>query len=191
MKQTGCIIHDAENRNCDSNVIASAVGGCELCFQQIVFRYQGKLLSFISRRVKSQHDAEDILQDTFVQAYKNLKSFDDRWQFSTWIYTIANRLIVSFFRKQKASNISIEDNIPSPGNSQLDSIDANEQTKLFWKKISESLPDNQFAAIWLKYAGEMKVKQIAEVLDKSEANIKIILFRARNTIATLFADQKA
>ena len=191
MINAGCAIHDSQNLSCDSKVIDSAVAGCENCFQQIVIRYQDKLLSFILRRVKSQYDAEDILQDTFVQAYKNLATYDNRWQFSTWIYTIANRLIISFFRKNKINATTLEENSIATLETSFENIEIREQTNIFWEKLSDNLPDNQFSAIWLKYAGQMKVKQIAEILGKSEANIKIILFRARNSIANLFADQLA
>ena len=71
-------------------------------YKYIIERYEKKLLGYIRRILfVSKEDAEDILQDVFIKAYKNINSYDSKYSFSSWIYRIAHNESVSFLRKKK------------------------------------------------------------------------------------------
>ena len=72
-----------------------------------------RLLSFIRGRVRTAHDAEDILQETFIKAYQSLKSFQGKAKFSSWLYRIVYNTGISHLRKQDQGRISLDEtNIP-------------------------------------------------------------------------------
>jgi len=88
----------------DNTLIKLVKSGHSEIYDEIVKRYEKKLFSYIYRLVGNKEEAEDILQNVFVKAYKNIKTFDIERKFSSWIYRIAhneatNLLLFFFFRK--------------------------------------------------------------------------------------------
>ena len=75
----------------DEQLVDASLGGADHAFPELVGRYQERLLRFLLTRSVTRADAEDALQDTFINAFRYLASFDSRWRFSTWIYRIALR----------------------------------------------------------------------------------------------------
>jgi RNA polymerase sigma-70 factor (ECF subfamily) len=75
----------------DEELAAAAKDGSEPAFDELVARYQTRLLRFLLVRCNNRADAEDAIQDTFVNAWKYIHSYDARWRFSTWLYRIALR----------------------------------------------------------------------------------------------------
>jgi RNA polymerase sigma-70 factor (ECF subfamily) len=75
----------------DEQLVEATLEGSDGAFAELVQRYQDRLLRFLLTRSSSRADAEDAIQDTFINAYRYLASFDSRWRFSTWIYRIAIR----------------------------------------------------------------------------------------------------
>ena len=65
--------------------------GCAACFDELVRQFQSPLLHFLIRRLGSRQDAEDVLQETFLAAFRNLDRYQSTWRFSTWVFTIASR----------------------------------------------------------------------------------------------------
>ena len=154
--------------------------GCEASFAELVDRYGVRLNRFLCRRIARTHDAEDLVQETFARAYTNIHRYDPAWRFSTWLFTIARRLAVSHYRTSCR-----RDNLPEPAEHhtpQPPEILAARQTRRDLWQIAEQLPENQYHALWLKYAESMSIKQIATVLKKSNINVKVLLYRARTNL---------
>ena len=72
----------------DVEVITAFLGGEERAFQELVERYQGRLLNFVYRTVGDRERAEDLVQEVFVRVYRHLHRFDQEKKFSTWVYAI-------------------------------------------------------------------------------------------------------
>ena len=138
------------------------------------------LFNFIRHKTNSLQDAEDLIQDTFVKAYENIHRFDDSWKFSTWLFTIAARLASSHFRRQRPSRI-LED-IESGGIGPGQMMVKRESNECLWKMAAD-LTNNQYQALWLKYAQDMPIKEIAKVMRKTQVNMKVLLYRARINLA--------
>lgn len=160
--------------------------GCQASFGQLVERYAPRLLCFLKRRTSSIHDAEDLVQDTFVKALENIDKYHRMWRFSTWLFTIAARLATSHYRKrQPACELSKRGpNTMCPSLMLL----RQEERQSIWSRAME-LPENQYRVLWLKYAENMSVREIARVMGKSRANIKVLLYRSRMTLAERLQDQ--
>ena len=85
----------------DKTLVKQILNGKTELFTELVNRYYSKITSFIMKMNVSREDAEDLAQDVFVKVYNNLYKYDDRWQFSTWIFKVAiNTLRDSKKRKQ-------------------------------------------------------------------------------------------
>ena len=87
----------AENRQ----LAIAAQGGCIESFEALVEQFEKPLYRFLLTKTGNHHQAEDLVQDTFLITYRKLNRFNPAYPFSSWIFTIANRLAISYFRKQK------------------------------------------------------------------------------------------
>src|SRR4051794_35378927 len=102
MKQPSHSPEAAAERSAQACADCARARCCDACFESLVRRFQVPLLHYLLRRTASRADAEDLVQESFLAAYKNLASYDSRWRFSTWLFTIANRLATSAARKGRA-----------------------------------------------------------------------------------------
>lgn len=84
----------------DGDVVAAFLRGEERAFEEIVTRYQTRLLNFVYRTIGDREKAEDLVQDVFIRVYRHLHGFDRTRKFSTWIYTIAANLAKNELRNR-------------------------------------------------------------------------------------------
>lgn len=166
----------------DEQLMAMSVQGSPDDFDEIVRRYAPHLLRFIRAGVANLQDAEDIVQETFLRAYKKRAQFDTQRSLKCWLFTIAHRCRISFLRRQRtpdAETCSVADAAPSP----LAGLIQQQEMSRLWLKAA-SLPKNQFTALWLRYQEEMDVPQVARVMGKSRVHIRVLLHRARQSLAS-------
>ncbi len=166
----------------DEELARRAQGGCRDSFEELVRRFQVPLLQFL-RRWASREDAEDLVQDTFVRAYQNLRRYRPSRRFSTWLFTIARRLSINQQRRRRprANGRALEvaeDEALEPGT--LAAEQDNRQH--LWSRAAEVLTEPQMTATWLHYVEDMPVEQIARVLGRSQVAAKVTLFRARKKL---------
>ncbi|MHC4748986.1 MAG: RNA polymerase sigma factor [Planctomycetota bacterium] len=154
--------------------------GCHASFAELVERYAERLLHFLHYKTNNMHDAEDLVQDTFVKAYMNIHRYQNSWKFSTWLFTIAARLAISHYRS--AANGSSVGQTQSGNFKPVDVIEQKETRQSLWA-VARALSENQYQALWLRYAEDMSIKEISQVLRKSQVNVKVILYRARVNLA--------
>ena len=154
--------------------------GCEPYFAELAERYGVRLFHFLHHKTGNVQDAEDLVQDTFVKAYQNIHRYRCSWKFSTWLFTIARRLASSHYRSLRRSQTvaDVESGSPEPG----EIVTQEEARQNLWA-MARGLSSNQYQALWLKYAEDMSIKEIALVMRKSQVNVKVILYRARVNLA--------
>src|SRR5580700_1348490 len=93
--------HPSPRSSAEECADCARVHGCAACFEELVRRFQSPLLHFLIRRAGSHHDAEDLLQETFMIAHRKISDYRSSWRFSTWLFTIAHRLAVSKKRRRR------------------------------------------------------------------------------------------
>src|SRR3954470_5700278 len=98
--QTGPTIREQLRAMDDADVVTSFLGGEERAFQELVERYQTRLLNFIYRTIGDREKAEDLVQEVFIRVYRHLHRFDRSKKFSTWAYTIASNLAKNELRNR-------------------------------------------------------------------------------------------
>jgi RNA polymerase sigma-70 factor (ECF subfamily) len=164
-------------------LVGRAQNGSLPCFAELVKRFEGRLFNFVLRRVQSTQDAEDLVQDSFVRAWQRIGQYHPRWQFSTWLYTIAHRLAIAQRKRQRREARPADlDGVPAESDPGRPAADR-EQCRHIWALADRVLPETQRAALWLRYAEGLGTSEIARVLGKSRVGVRVMLFRARETLA--------
>ena len=162
--------------------------GCRASFAELVERFAPRLEVFLQRRAHDPQDAQDLVQDTFVKAYQNIERYRDSWRFSTWLYTIAARLAVSNRRKIVVRRRAERREACVP--SHREATDQHERRETLWA-LAETLPANQYRALWLKYSEDLSIKEIARTMRRSPVSVKVLLYRARVALAQRCRQQLA
>ena len=160
----------------DEELVAQAQTGSRRCFNELVRRYSHRLFYFLRPKVNTDEDTEDLVQETFLKAYRNINRFDSNYKFSTWLYTSAARLAISFYRKKRFNEgISVfNSSSPDPQEEMM----LEEDSKNLWN-IAQTLQANQYQALWLRYMEELSLKEIALVMKKTRVHVRVLLHRAR------------
>ncbi len=162
----------------ERQLIEDARTGSVGAFTQLVERYRDNLFRFLLTRCRSRADAEDALQDTLINAYRYLHTYDARWRFSTWLYRIALR---NAMRADRGDAAVLEDVADAAAGPLENAIAASERRNL-WSVARRALSDDVYAALWLRYAEDLPVREVASALDRSVSWTKVNLLRARRTL---------
>lgn len=158
--------------------------GSEASYAALVNRFQNPLYQFLLLRTRSAADAEELAHETFVRAWRNLARYDDTWRFSTWLYTIARREAVSFYRRQKAVDDTGDARIAfDPRPEPIVALSDMEGRSALWGLARRVLNHEQFDALWLRYAEDLTPREIAAAFDRDASGIRVLLFRARRILA--------
>ena len=162
----------------ETALIEAARGGSTAAFTQLVESYRERLLRFLLTRSACFADAEDALQDTLVNAYRYLPSYDSRWRFSTWLYRIAINNVAKLrsVGTHELGELADEESDPLS-----DCIAASDRENL-WLTARRVLNDEAYAAMWLRYVEDMSVTDISAVLDRSVSWTKVNLLRGRRSL---------
>lgn len=156
---------------------------------QILFEAFGrKILNYLYRMTGCREEAEDLSQDTFVLAFRKLKSLKDPRKFQGWIFRIAQNCFYQKYRgfKPLLETIDADDSaelsdyrkLATPGLSPEQSVLSDELEELIHKTIAE-LPDKYRTVFVLSAIQKLSYVEISEILDKSLASVKSDIHRAR------------
>ena len=183
----------------DEELVRRAKEDDERAFGELVSRYESKVYSLALRMIRNPEDAEDVLQDTFLRAYRGIKSFQGASTFSTWIYRITANSALMRLRKKQLPTVSIEDsderetpvNIADWTPGPVEQLLSRELQHEMDEAI-EALPPEFRQVFVLRDMEEMSNAEVAEILDLSVAAVKSRLHRARlkvrNRLAGYFSD---
>jgi len=162
------------------DLVRRARAGSSDAFQELVLRYESPLFNFLLRRTSRAEDAEELAQDAFVRAWRKLASYDDRWTFSTWLFTLARRLAATRRRSPRNPIDAgvVLDGVPVEADPGWDLARTEERAHL-WAIVDRVLDDDQRSALWLRYAEDRTMSEIAAILGRSTVAVRVMLFRAR------------
>jgi len=155
--------------------------GSLTAFTGLVAIFEGRLFNFLLRRVGSRADAEDLTQESFVRAWEQIARYDSRWRFSTWLFTIASRLVISNHRRRRVT-VRLHEQDDSLTTTTGPTTGGDGEGDRLWKLAGEVLGDDQHTALWLRYVEDLSVGEIARVLGKTQVGVRVTLFRARQRL---------
>jgi len=170
------------------SLVIEAQNGSAVCFEELYVQYHKKVFAVIKTMIRNDADAEDILQQTFLNAWRNLKNLLDPSAFNTWIQRIAINLCKELLRKKNIailleSEDIIENVIEDSSEDLLPAIYAErEDLRVRISRILDGLSEVQRQTIVLYYFNELKIEEIADVMECSAGTVKTRLFLARKTI---------
>ena len=183
----------------DSPVVAAFLDGEARAFDELVRRYQDRLVNFVVRMIGDRGRAEDLVQETFVRVYRHLHRFDQSKKFSTWIYTIASNLAKNELRNRSRNPLVLFQTIKKNWDADHRPLEWEDtQYKpddLFRKrhlkeKVDEAvaqLPEHHRIVFVLRELEGKSYEEIADITGVNLGTVKSRLNRARNNFAQIIA----
>lgn len=162
-------------------------------FEELMLRYQGRLLTVLEHLVGSRDLAEDLTQEVFLRVYRSRKSYVPGAKFSTWLYTIANNAASNALRRRsrrREVSLKVRESGPMGSNPLENAVQASSgmlptrqldkaEMRDIIRMAMESLNDRQRLAVLLSKFEEMSYADIAEAMELTPQAIKSLLSRAR------------
>ncbi len=183
----------------DGDVVSAFLQGEERAFDELVERYQRRLLNFIYRTVGDRERAEDLVQEVFIRVYRHIGRFDRSKKFSTWIYTIASNLAKNELRNRSRSPLVLFQTIKAKFededrplqfedlNSRADDLFRKRHLREMVEKSVAMLPAHHREVFVLRELEGKSYEEIAEITGVNLGTVKSRLNRARNAFAEIVA----
>jgi RNA polymerase sigma-70 factor (ECF subfamily) len=151
----------------DLDLISRTLAGERDAFNELVLKHQKQLYSLLYRMVSDHDDASDLLQKTFVRAFKGLGAFERRSSFKTWLYQIAINLAKNVYRdRSKAHFVPIDDVVIRRDPRTLENL-VRKESRLLLRNALAELPEKQRMTLMLRIQEDKKFEEIAEIMQCS------------------------
>jgi RNA polymerase sigma-70 factor (ECF subfamily) len=166
----------------DEELARQARAGSFSAFEALLLRYEHRVYRFVFQRCGNETDAREVTQDTFVRAFQALARYDPAQAFAPWLFTLARHKCIDHHRRGQSP---AEPPLPEPADSNDpgEALAQREEAQAIWQVARRLLPESQFDALWLRYAEDLSVPDIARVMRRPVTYVKVSLFRARKTLA--------
>src|SRR5579862_5259932 len=194
----------SQSRIDDTLLVREAQRGNRAAFEELVRHYDHAVLRLALHLTGTEQDAQDVYQDAFLKAYKNIGSFRFECSFYTWIYRIVTNLCLDHLRKR---NVRKEDApvAKDPSGGEYDLLDqvpdvragANPERDLMRRQLGarisgalEKLTPRERMVFELKHYHGLKLRTVGEILHTTEETAKNTLFRATQKLRGALADMR-
>lgn len=169
----------------DELIIKIAKTNDTICFGELYDRYADKVYNKCYGFVLNEAEAKDLTQDVFLHLFVNIKKFNFKAKFSTWLYSLTYNFCVNYLNRDKEKKISAQSN------------DIDEEYKLsvevsdyslFQMKVDRleqvllKIPPEDKMILQLKYQDDVSIKELVELLQISESAVKMRLSRAKTKV---------
>ena len=195
-----------ENQNEESLDLEALQKKDKRAFAKLVDQNSDHMYRLALKLTGNPQDAEDVVQETFIKAFKYIKSFEGRSKVSTWLYRIATNEALMLLRKRKDGVTHIDDGIETDDGDILpiQIVDwcclpekeiISEETRRVMKEAALQLSDSNRAAFLLRDVEGLSTREAADTLEISESALKVRLMRARlqlrEVLSEYFANRMA
>jgi len=183
----------------DAQVVQAFLDGRQRAFDELVARYQVRLLNFVYRTVGDRERAEDLVQEVFIRIYRHLHRFDQTKKFSTWAYTIASNLAKNELRNRSRNPLVLFQTIKRNWEADHRPLQFEDSSSrpddLFYKRhlrelVEQSvsqLPEHHRVVFVLRELEGKTYEEIADITGCNLGTVKSRLNRARNNFAAIIA----
>jgi len=174
----------------DIRLMGLASAGDMAAFEQLVERHQRMVVGTVGRMLGTNSDAEDIAQQVFVRVWKNLKRYEPRAKFTTWLLKITRNLVFNELRRRsRHPAVPLQSDTDEEERPLKDEQAVAPDASLLEHELQEAidaaiaqLPETQRMAVILRRYEELSYEEIADALDQSVSAVKSLLFRARTEL---------
>jgi len=177
----------------DQNTISleSLKAGDREAFASLVDETSGHIYRVALQILGNEQDAEDVLQETYIKAFRALPDFEGRSRLTTWLYRIAVNEALMMVRKRKPQAISVEESNSFDAEAESDSMEIvdwcclpegellSSESRGFLDQAVQNLPVNLRVVFVMRDLEGLSIQDTAEALGLSENNVKTRLLRAR------------
>ena len=176
----------------DKQLVARVQKGDKRAFDLLVLKYQYKVHAIVARYINDREEVNDIVQESFIKAYRALANFRGDSQFYTWLYRIAvntaKNYLVSRSRRPPANDIDVEDAEYFTGSDNLKDIDTPEnivyrdELEQVVNDAIKNLPEDLRSAVTLREFDGLSYEDIAAIMECPVGTVRSRIFRAREAI---------
>lgn len=175
----------------DRSIVARILGGDRDRFAELVSRYERRVVNYVYRITHRYEDAHDLTQEIFVKVFLALDRYDPKYQFSTWLFRIAQNSAIDALRKRTVMEVPLarpsDDEQPREREFADDGISPyralkNKQLSAAIDKAVGRLPSDYRELIQLRHFAELSYEEIASMKKLPLGTVKNKLFRARNLL---------
>ena len=176
----------------DRSLVERILGGERDRFTTLVSRYEKRVINYVYRITHRYEDAHDLAQEIFVKVYLALDRYDPKYQFSTWLFRIAQNSAIDALRKKSIAEVPLaRPTEEEPGGKEREFADdgispyralKNKQLSAAIDKAVENLPADYRELIQLRHFAELSYEEIASMKKLPLGTVKNKLFRARNLL---------
>ena len=160
-----------------------AQAGSAECFGVLAQRYRDRLVRYLGSRMARPQDAEDLVQDALAKAYANIQAYQVGRPFANWLFTVAVRLACSHGRKLRREVSLDEAQVVDPAAADPQRlVAAAQQRENLWTAARRVLKDNQYQALWLRYAQDLPIRGVAAAMKINGLHVRVLLHRARKAL---------
>jgi len=189
----------SDSRLEDYETIQEALGGSQAAYEKLLRKYHDPISMLIYRMVRDKSEVEDLTQEAFIKAFASLKSFNNEFAFSTWLYKIATNNSIDHIRRKKLQSFSLdkqfdtEDDqytyeVPDTTYQPDRPIIEKQRARLIDDAIS-ALPEKYRRVIILRHKEERDYREIARILHLPLGTVKAHIFRARELLNKYLRDK--
>jgi len=176
------------NKSSDQELARLARAGSMGAFEELVFRYEKRLYGFLCHKTNNFSDAEDLVQQVFIKAYRNIGRYSERYAFLTWLLCIARREAASHYRSRCGRLRELDEDARIEESNPAMLMEEREQGELLWELAGKGLPDGQFNALWMVYHEELSVKESAKAMNRTVSSVKVLLHRGRRNLLKIYGE---
>ncbi|MGE0601793.1 MAG: sigma-70 family RNA polymerase sigma factor [Dehalococcoidia bacterium] len=172
-------------------VVDAAQGGDQAALGALYDHYFPRVYRFVSARLSTNEDAEDVTTEIFLRIIENLRSFTWRGlPFGAWVFRIARNEVVSHVRKQKVRTNTgqLTESIQDPSPDHVDEI-VTAFTVATVREAAEKLPEAQRQVIALRFGAGLSVAETAQALGKTANNVKVLQHKAIAKLQVMVQDE--
>jgi RNA polymerase sigma-70 factor (ECF subfamily) len=170
-----------------TDLVRQATDGNREARQQLYHIFVQRIFNFVMGMVRVKEDAEDITQDSFVLALRNLSKLKEPARFEQWLYRIARNEVYQRYRRKKASHVPLDDNVqqqPPPSGKARESGNPEEEVLRdelgrVVEQALQSLPPKLREVFILSVLHQKSYQEIAEIVGRSLLSVKTDIYRAR------------
>ena len=182
----------SDSRAEDNALIRNALAGDDHAFGRLRQKYHDAIFNLIYRMIREKEEVEDLTQEAFIKAFTSLRSFNEDFAFSTWLYKIATNNCIDYIRRKKLHKFSIDKPIESKDSEftfelpdptfEPDREMIDRQRKKLLEDAINALPQKYRTVIRLRHSEEREYQEIAEILKLPLGTVKAHIFRARELL---------
>ena len=164
------------------------LNGNKKAFEKLILKYKNNIVYFITRYVKNIEVSEDIFQDVVLYLLENKEKYDSKYSFKTYMYMIAKSKAIDFIRHEKYVQNIEETEVASE--ELLEEIIFSKERKNKIRNIIGKMPLDYQIVIYLTQIDGISYKETAKIMDKTEKQIKTLVYNARKKLKKLFIEER-